>query len=285
MTITTRKEGTLQYKGIVSPFIIRKTEEININVATSPHRHNYYTLLWSFNKAGRHVVDTQSYPFSPQTIWFIAPGEVHCIEPPQPQGIMIQFIPEFFSTKLTNEDFLSRLDLFRSHGHPIVLSDSSSKILMSYLIAMTDAFFSSDPFRMDSIEAYLKLFLIECNKLLPQQNKIVTDEKYQHPAIATFKKMVTEHLHEWHKVNNYAEAMCLSSHYLSELFKQITDQSPKEYISTQLITEAKRMALFSGLSLKEISFSLGFEDSTHFSRFFKKRTGISFQNFRRTIII
>ncbi len=274
----------LQYNGAISPFMIRKTEEVNANIATSPHRHNYYTLLWSFNKAGRHVVDSHVYPICPKTIWFIAPGEVHCIEPPQPQGVMIQFIPEFFPAKSVNGEFLSRLELFRSHGHPLVLSDDDAAALMPHLIAMTDAFLSSSPFCMDTIEAHLKLFLLECNSRYPLTAHTVTDSKSQHPAIATFKDMVALHLHEWHKIDQYAEAMCLSPHYLSELFRQTTGQSPKTYLSSQLIAEVKRMALFSELSLKEIGYHLGFDDSCHFSRFFKQQTGISFQHFRRTIV-
>ena len=138
-----------------------------MNIATSPHRHNYYTLLWSFNNAGRHVVDSHVYPIYPKTIWFIAPGEVHCIEPPQPQGVMIQFIPEFFPAKSVNGEFLARLELFRSHGRPLILSDDGAAALMPHLVAMTDAFLSSSPFRMDLIEAHLKLFLLECNSRYP----------------------------------------------------------------------------------------------------------------------
>ncbi len=283
MTINTHNESMLQYKGSISPFIIKKTEDINLNIATTPHQHNYYTLLWSFNKAGRHVVDSHIYPICPKTIWFIAPGEIHCIQPTQPQEVMIQFIPELFPAKSITGEFLERLDLFSSHGHPLVLSDDDVAALMPHLMAMTDAFLSSSPFRMDVIEAHLKLFLIECNSLIPMPEHSQNEEKFQHPAIALFKDLVGRHLREWHKVDDYAEALCLSPHYLSEIFRMATDQSPKSYLSAQIIAEAKRMILFTDLSLKEIGYDLGFDDSAHFSRFFKLQTGMSFQDFRLSI--
>jgi AraC-like DNA-binding protein len=59
--------------------------------------------------------------------------------------------------------------------------------------------------------------------------------------------------------------------------------SPKEYILSQLTIEAKRMAMFSNLSVKEIGYSLGFEDASHFSRFFKQQTGLSFNDLRRSL--
>lgn len=284
MTINTRNESMLQYKGSISPFMIKKSGEVNLDIATQPHRHNYYMLLWSFNKAGRHVVDSHIYSIFPKTIWFIAPGEVHCIEPPQPQGVMIQFIPEFFPLKSITGEFLERLDLFHSHGHPLVLSDGGVAALMPHLIAMTDAFLSLSPFRMDIIEAHLKLFLIECNSRMrltvPQKN----EGKNQHPAVLVFKDMVGIHFREWHKIDEYADAMCLSSHYLSEIFREATGQSPKNYLSSQIIAEAKRMVLFSDLSFKEIGYHLGFDDSSHFSRFFKQQTGLSFQDFKMSIV-
>lgn len=283
MTINTHNESMLQYKGSISPFMIKKTEEVNLNIAAAPHRHNYYTLLWSFNKGGQHVVDSHIYPICPKTIWFIAPGEVHCIQPPQPLGVMIQFIPEFFPAKSITGEFIERLDLFRSHGKPLVLADEDVTVLMPHLIAMTDAFLSSSPFRMDVIEAHLKLFLLECNSRIRLSEHSASDEKMQHPAIAIFKDLVGRHLREWHKVDDYAEAMCMSPHYLSEIFREATGQSPKAYLSAKIIAEAKRMVLFSDLSLKEIGYNLGFDDSAHFSRFFKLQTGSSFQNFKVSI--
>jgi len=285
MSIEIRRDNVLLYGDEPSPFVIKKAEEMRMEIAAVPHRHSYYTVIWSFNEAGQHVVDTHTFPFRPQTIWFIAPGEVHCIEPPQPQGVMLLFIPELFPSRAIDEGFLAKLSLFRSHGHPIALSDDNAAALMKHTVAMTDAFFSTDTFRMERIEAHLKLFLLECNQLLVMQRcKPVKHDTCQHPAVAAFKKMVSERLHEWHKVDDYAGALSLSPHYLSELFGQVVGQSPKEYISAQITSEAKRLALFSNLSVKEIGFRLGFDDPARFSRFFKQQTGLSFQAFRQSIV-
>jgi AraC-like DNA-binding protein len=43
------------------------------------------------------------------------------------------------------------------------------------------------------------------------------------------------------------------------------------------------MAVFTEKSAKEIGFDLGFEDPSHFSKFFKTNTGQSLQNFRENI--
>ncbi len=48
-----------------------------------------------------------------------------------------------------------------------------------------------------------------------------------------------------------------------------------ELIKEKLIIEAKRETYTTDLSIKEIAFQLGFDDSAYFSRFFKKETSYS----------
>jgi AraC family transcriptional regulator, transcriptional activator of pobA len=279
------KENVLQYNNSPSLFVIKKAEELRMEIAAIPHRHSYYTILWSFNNAGNHTVDTHSFSFRPQTVWFIAPGQVHCIDPPQPKGVMLLFAPELFACRSVDDGLLSKLALFHSQGQPLLLSDENAARLMTHTVALSDAFFSSATFRMETIEAHLKLFLVACNDLwLLQQNQQGKESTRQHPAVTAFKKLVENHLHDWHKVDDYAGSLCLSPRYLAELIGKATGQSPKEYISGQLTIEAKRFALFSDLSVKEIGFRLGFDDPARFSRFFRQNTGLSFLEFRQTML-
>jgi AraC family transcriptional regulator, transcriptional activator of pobA len=48
--------------------------------------------------------------------------------------------------------------------------------------------------------------------------------------------------------------------------------------------EAKRLARYSDLSVKEVAYELGYEDVAHFSKFFKKNQGLAFSDFRRGAI-
>ena len=108
MKIEVRKDNMLTYKDEISPFLIRKAEIIDIDIAKRPHRHSYYTILWSFNYAGYHIVDTQKYPICPQTIWFVAPGDIHCIAPPIPKGIMIQLYQNYLHLNPLNLKILKK---------------------------------------------------------------------------------------------------------------------------------------------------------------------------------
>ncbi|NJO90515.1 MAG: hypothetical protein HC831_17315 [Chloroflexia bacterium] len=55
---------TLKHNGETVDFAIRSVEEvINIFGAQTdrPHRHDYYTVLWSLNDSGKHIIDYKDY--------------------------------------------------------------------------------------------------------------------------------------------------------------------------------------------------------------------------------
>jgi AraC-like DNA-binding protein len=85
-------------------------------------------------------------------------------------------------------------------------------------------------------------------------------------------------------VNDYADKLAVTPDYLNKTVKSITGKSAKEHIQSKLIVEAKRSLLFSGLSGKELAYTLGFEESAHFNNFFKKNTGLTPTEFKSTAI-
>ena len=67
----------------------------------------------------------------------------------------------------------------------------------------------------------------------------------------------------------------ISSYYFSKLFKQETGENYVEYLTRIRIENAKKMLSDSEVSIKEISYSVGFSDPNYFSRAFKKYEGVS----------
>ncbi|NJO90517.1 MAG: AraC family transcriptional regulator [Chloroflexia bacterium] len=72
----------------------------------------------------------------------------------------------------------------------------------------------------------------------------------------------------------------MSPDYLNSVIKSGVGKTAKELIQQRIILESKRYGLHTQLTTKEIAYKLGFEDPSHFSRFFKTSEGISFAQFR-----
>lgn len=81
-------------------------------------------------------------------------------------------------------------------------------------------------------------------------------------------------------VDELAEHLNYSSSYLYSLFKEETGYSPIHYFNHLKIQKACQYLNFTNLSIKEISFELGFNDPFYFSRLFKKLMELSPTEYR-----
>jgi AraC family transcriptional regulator len=77
-----------------------------------------------------------------------------------------------------------------------------------------------------------------------------------------------------------AEIAGMSPHYFAELFKQSTGRSPHNYILLQRIERAKEGLQNPARSILDAALDAGFQNSSHFSRMFRKVEGISPTRFR-----
>lgn len=280
----------LKYENAPAPFVIKTMEEIDSKlngIADNPHRHNYFTVIWSFTATGKHIIDFKEYPILPNHIFFVSPEQVHqVITNPAPSGYVILFTPEFLEKNSIREDFISNLRLFRKSDEtpPLPLTEKMTASLKIFADNMFAAFNSENDMRLETIGAYLKLFLIECNghcSLFPNSN--LQSIEVGKSIIKNFKLIVEKHYSEWHQVKHYAEALNVTPNYLNEVIKEAMNISAKDYIQNRITLEAKRLAIFTEKSSKEIGFDLGFEDPSHFSKFFKSNSGISIQDFKESI--
>jgi len=83
-----------------------------------------------------------------------------------------------------------------------------------------------------------------------------------------------------HDVNYYANLLNVSSRYLSQVTRKVSDQSPKSIIDNTLLIKIKDM-LRSDKTIQEIAYELEFSSQAHLTNFFKKLTGITPSDFRK----
>jgi AraC family transcriptional regulator, transcriptional activator of pobA len=277
----------LVYKGSPAAFVISRIEEIDpelLRTENDPHRHNFYTLLWTFSGSGKHIIDFREYPIEADQIFFVSPEQVHQVLPEKGNtGVVIRFTCDFLQKHSIHEDFISNLRLFRTMDEtpPLPVPDKMRNKLALFTDNILEAFQSSADLRYEAIGAYLKLFLIECNtscSLYPETNP--QQAEVGRSLVRNFRNLVEKHFRNWHQVQDYAEVLNVTPGYLNEVIRSSIGQSAKEFIQSRITLEAKRMSLFTNQSFKEIGYALGFDDPSHFSKFYKSHTGQSLQEFK-----
>ncbi len=278
------------YNGTPMPFVIKTMEEIDEalgGIADNPHTHNYYTVIWPVNATGKHIIDFKEYPILPDHIFFVSPGQVHqIISNRKPVGYVILFSPEFLEKNSIRNEFIADLKLFQKSDEtpPLPVSEKMASTLKIFAEQMLTAFHSHNDMFLETIGAYLKLFLIECNghcSLNPGTN--LQNIEVSKVLVKNFKALVEKNFNKRHQVKYYAESLNITPNYLNEVIKAALNIPAKDFLQNRLILEAKRMVVFTSKSAKEIGFELGFEDPSHFSKFFRSNTGQSLQEFKLSL--
>ena len=83
-------------------------------------------------------------------------------------------------------------------------------------------------------------------------------------------------------LSEVAEKTYVSQWHLSRLLNQIVGQNFSEILNNIRICEAKKLLTDPSLRIGDIAEKVGYIDLAHFSRVFKKRIGISANEYRNT---
>ena len=79
------------------------------------------------------------------------------------------------------------------------------------------------------------------------------------------------------------EVLHISPSYLSDLLRFLIGRNAKQYIHSKLIEKTKEKLSTTDLTVSEIAYKLGFEQSQSFSKLFKKKTNRSPLEFRQSL--
>lgn len=133
------------------------------------------------------------------------------------------------------------------------------------------------------IKAILFLFteaVCEMFRLHKEWTKIPVGREYK--IYRHFVQMVMKDYRKAHQVTYYAKKLNLTLPYLSTCIKKASGRSATDIISVTLIMDAKAQLKSTDFPIKEIAFVLGFENTSFFSKFFKRYTGMSPQAYRES---
>ncbi|HEV7350079.1 AraC family transcriptional regulator [Telluribacter sp.] len=254
----------------------------------APHRHSYYEILFFEEGQGFHEVDFRTYPVSAPSVHFLPPGKVHLLTPTSDcRGYIMAFSEGFYSFYGTPQSVpLSQVPFFQSGVHEPVLSlNEETKRYLQYLLEnMVGDLLEGSAENSAILGSYLHIFLQKCQRLTTRPPDLSAPSA-THPSDLTgrFREMVEKNFREMHEVQQYATALDVTPDYLSKIVKKSVGVSAGEYILDKLLLEAKRLLVFTQMSSKEISYHIHIEDPSYFGRIFKRKTGLTPNEYRISV--
>lgn len=271
-----------------------------------PSRHPQFSIKSyeanEYGKGGGFPAFTSDFYF----IFFkkIVEGQVYYGHTPYDhrQGTLAFFKPrqaiEFNETKcddrgfiiVFHEDFLHNTPLFDSikrYGffdynaqESLHLSEEEKEIIWQHFYLMEAEYLGNeDEFSRELIVAQLQSLFVHAKRFYKRQ--FLHRQPLNSSLFARFQQVLTNSYadeladNRLPSVAAIADKLSLSPKYLSDLLKAETGKTAQEYIHLHIVNEAKNLLRNPELNVSEVAYRLGFEYNSHFTKFFKSKTGKS----------
>lgn len=130
------------------------------------------------------------------------------------------------------------------------------------------------PKRFADVQEMVGVYLTVSEEMLPD-----TDQYSE--GVAAAIRYIQEHYRENISLSDAADSVHLASTYLSYVFHKETEITFSEYLQSCRINHAKELLERTGTRIREVGELAGYHDNRHFSKIFKKATGMTPQEYRK----
>ncbi|MEN7546995.1 helix-turn-helix transcriptional regulator [Rapidithrix thailandica] len=244
---------------------------------TKPHlHHNYFEVIYLSKGTGFHTIDHQKFKVIPPVLFFIRKEQVHHWElTSEPEGYVMILKKSFLEQSLDQE--LKALLSEISNLNCIELKDSSTIENLLKIILSESA--SAGKCQFTILEGLLKAFFAKVASYPKTRPGVV---KPKEDLFHAFRELLNNSETVKNNIAYYAEVLNTTPQNLNQLCRKNTGKAATKVIAGYIIHEAKRLLIYTALSVAEIAFSLNFKDPSHFVKYFKRHVGTTPQSFRNS---
>lgn len=245
---------------------------------TKPHKHDFYlTVLFTEGK-GVHEVDFDSYLIKRGALFLMNPGQTHHWEFTEAaKGFIFFHSKDFYNLSFPNKNIDNYLFFYTSYNLPFLLLEEKELGLFSRFFRMIiEEFDSNELMRYQKLALIIDLLYIETTRLYvkTEQNGIHKVEKGV-VWLRKLEQLIDKNFLTMKKASDYAFELNVSTKHLNKVVINTVGKTTSDLIHQRVLLEAKRLLTHGELTVQEISFELGYDDASYFSRLFKNKCGVS----------
>ncbi len=241
------------------------------------NRQDLYKILWNTKNPTTLTVDNYELELKENEVIFCTPLNV--MEVPIDNKGLYAFVfnKQFFCIQTHDDQVSCNGFLFYGSSQPPVIQLEQKEIKHFDILRaqFEEEMAVKDRLQGEMLRSLLKRMLIKSTRLAKDHLPQPSITNVQMDTVREYNLLVEKKFRELHQVKDYAKLLFKSPKTLSNLFLKYSDKTPVMVINERIILEAKRLLLYSNKSTDEIAQELGYKNSSHFSKFFKKHEGVS----------
>lgn len=248
------------------------------------HLVEFYLIIVVLSGEGKHFIDFEEYDCQAGSILTIRKDQIHRFVKSDIKGYMLLFTDDFLVSYLDKLESLKALQLFNEllGIQKLQFEPQGFAELAQLIDRIKDEYFQiNDPYSQGVIRSELHILLTQLNRHKTKLSTHIYPKKYLKEFLQ-LQQLIEKHCQTTQKVNDYAEMMSLTSKTLNNICNSIVKKSAKKLIDEIAITQIKRLLINTELSIKEVAYTSGFEETTNFFKYFKRHTHKTPEQFRNT---
>ncbi|RFM37010.1 helix-turn-helix domain-containing protein [Chitinophaga silvisoli] len=254
-------------------------------------RLNFFVFGFIKQARGIYTLDHHTFAFKPNTIYFTNPGHYRSFRHEEIQEAYLITFSETFLKESIHGNIFDEFPFLLTETVPAmtVTPEVFSQFERLYL-QIHQEYTGQSPFRKKIIVSLFFALLLKYKEYFFMDYSPIYEGNRGSEIVVNFKKLLEKHYRdlargaatEVFRLQDYADAQNLHPNYLSNVIKAKTGKTIGMWISEKSIAESRSLLQNTNLPVKDIAYRLGFTDTAHFSKFFKKQLGISPVEYRKT---
>ncbi|RDX34223.1 helix-turn-helix domain-containing protein [Arcobacter sp. HD9-500m-PIT-SAG03] len=253
--------------------ILQNNGEGNIGI---PICFSHYVLLLNLKGTSVRHVNQYSYDVNAQSLQLLIPGVIYSFEDSRDDFELFIIL---FDQKFLSKEYTELLEFFQSNYEPSKLNQNSFAQVLSIYEQLNLEYKDK---KID-YQGFSKILLIQLLYILKREKTCLPQKEILNRSEQIsnhFLSLIEEHFQNRKSVQEYADILEITPKHLSETIKDTLDKSALSLIHVRIIKEIQYQLCYTTLSIKQISSSLYFANSSDFGRFFKRYQGLSPKAYR-----
>lgn len=243
---------------------------------------SFYKISYKFSENGKMGYGQGYYDFNEGGMMFTAPNQILATdENAEYFGYTLFIHPDF----LRNYPLAKNIKKFGFFSYDtneaLHLSEKEKTLIVGILNNINEELNTAiDEISQDVIISYLEVLLNYSNRFYKRQ--FITRKIVNHDLLSKMEDVLESYFNTQETLTKglptvefLASELNLSTHYLSDMLRNLTGQNAQQHIHEKLIEKAKEYLTTTNFSVSEVAYQLGFEHSQSFNKLFKKKMNVT----------